>query len=157
MFTNCFPTCRSRALAIALLCAGIVLTGCHNEETQLPGSGTWRLINYWAIWCKPCREEIPELNMIDQNPEITVLGVNYDKKTGDELEEHIKTLGITFESLSPTTYPNPAETLGTERPQVLPTTLVVNPEGKLVGTLLGPQTTEKIEKALREHGASVDL
>lgn len=28
----------------------------------LETSGHWLLINYWASWCKPCRQEIPELN-----------------------------------------------------------------------------------------------
>ena len=37
--------------------------------------GQWVLINYWATWCKPCIQEIPELNALAQQyPGVTVLG-----------------------------------------------------------------------------------
>ena len=52
------------------------LWGC--ESDPLPGNGQWRIINYWAIWCAPCREEIPELNELDRSTELVVLAVNYD-------------------------------------------------------------------------------
>src|SRR5690554_8199665 len=49
--------------------------------------GQWVLVNYWAEWCKPCLEEIPELNELDKAPDIAVLGVNFDGVTGAPLVE----------------------------------------------------------------------
>lgn len=122
-----------------LLCcitALLSLWGC--ESDPLPGSGQWRIINYWAIWCAPCREEIPELNELDRSTELVVLAVNYDGKTGDELASQAAEMGITFALLEQ----DPRATLSVARPKVLPTTLLVSPDGQVTDTLVGPQTRE---------------
>ncbi len=119
-------------------------------DTEPPGDalrdlrGQWVVINYWAQWCKPCIEEIPELNTLDSEyPDVTVLGVNYDGATGEELEQQRQQLGVSFASLEQ----DPAEQLGQSRPMVLPTTFIVNPQGELVETLIGPQTLESLVQA----------
>ena len=122
-----------------LLCcitALLSLWGC--EPDPLPGNGQWRIINYWAIWCAPCREEIPELNELDRSTELVVLAVNYDGKTGDELASQAAEMGITFALLEQ----DPRATLSVARPKVLPTTLLVSPDGQVTDTLVGPQTRE---------------
>lgn len=122
-----------------LLCcitALLSLWGC--ESDPLPGNGQWRIINYWAIWCAPCREEIPELNELDRSTELVVLAVNYDGKTGDELASQAAEMGITFALLEQ----DPRATLSVTRPKVLPTTLLVSPDGQVTDTLVGPQTRE---------------
>src|SRR5690554_7457367 len=58
--------------------------------------GQWVLVNYWAEWCKPCLEEIPELNELDKAPDISVLGVNFDGITGTALEQLGEDMGIEF-------------------------------------------------------------
>ena len=80
--------------------------------------GQWVVINYWAQWCKPCIKEIPELNELDQEfDRVTVLGVNYDGETGEELAAQIEKLGVAFTTLAQ----DPSATLGVPRPVVLPT------------------------------------
>ena len=139
------------SLALLLLCIG--LSACGTEQsapTQLQLEklqGQWVVINYWAKWCKPCIVEIPELNRLDREFEqVTVLGVNYDGTTGEELQQELTELGVTF----PTLATDPAAQLGVPRPQVLPTTLVIDPNGKLSETLLGPQTLETLTLATRQ-------
>ncbi|KGE05287.1 TlpA family protein disulfide reductase [Pseudohaliea rubra] len=114
-------------------------------EEQL---GSWVLVNYWAEWCKPCIREIPELNSLDGEDDIAVLGVNYDGVTGDALAAQIDALDIRFAQL-PT---DPAADLGIDRPQVLPTTVVIDPDGRRVATLLGPQTAESLREAMAGSG-----
>ncbi len=124
-------------LALVFL-SGLLLLGCSSERTSIVAS-QWNVINYWAIWCKPCREEIPELNQLNQIENVVVLGVNFDGKVGEALVSDADELGITFDIID-----DPAPSLNIARPSVLPTTVVLSPEGKLVATLVGPQTAESI-------------
>ena len=98
------------------------------------------MVNYWAIWCAPCREEIPELNALHQGSPLTVLAVNYDGQQGETLTLQAAELGIRFELLEQ----DPGPELGIERPRVLPTTLLIDPEGVVTDILVGPQTQENL-------------
>lgn len=98
--------------------------------------GEWVLVNYWAEWCKPCLEEIPELNDVDAHEGITVLAVNFDGVSGEELVELGQRMDIGFTMLAD----NPAPALGWDMPQGLPATFLVSPDGDLKDTLMGAQT-----------------
>lgn len=103
--------------------------------------GRWLVINYWAKWCKPCIKEIPELNALnEQYPQVAVLGVNYDGATGEDLQSQMEQFGMAF----PVILDDPATLFGLTKPSVLPTTLVLNPEGVLVHNIAGPQTLESL-------------
>ena len=121
-----------------ILLSSLMLFGCSSERTGLVADH-WNGINYWAIWCKPCREEIPELNQLNQIDHVVVLGVNFDRKVGTALAADAAELGIEFNIID-----DPASILDITRPSVLPTTLILSPEGNLVATLVGPQTAESI-------------
>ncbi len=135
---------------LALLFSLLMLNGCMGEDksNSEPGisdyQGQWLVINYWAKWCKPCLKEIPELNELDrQFDNVSVLGVNYDGATGEDLSQQISAFSIEFPVLSH----DPAAQLGTRRPSVLPTTLILNPQGELTATLVGPQTVLSLSEA----------
>ncbi len=136
---------------IVIVALVAVLAACGGDEKPAAKSldlealqGQWVVVNYWAKWCKPCIKEIPELNALDRKyPQVAVFGVNYDGASGEELAQQVDELGIAF----PTLPQDPAAELGTERPMVLPTTLVLDPAGLLVHTLVGPQTLESLALA----------
>jgi len=132
-------------LGIMLAVIGCTERGGTTAEPRLEDlRGQWVVINYWARWCKPCIEEIPELNAFDhKRDDVTVLGVNYDGATGAELEQQEQALGVGF----PTLTEDPAAQLGVPRPVVLPTTLVLDHRGRVAATLLGPQTLATLEQA----------
>ena len=69
-----------------------------------------------------------------------VYAVNYDGKQGEELASQAATMNIEFTILAQ----DPGPALGVERPRMLPTTLLVNPAGKVTDTLVGPQTQETL-------------
>lgn len=110
--------------------------------------GRWLLVNYWAEWCQPCRREIPELNRLagEFGDNVAVLGVNFDGLEGEALANAVAALAIEF----PSTGEDPAAALDVQRPRVLPTTYVFDPEGKLVHTLLGPQTYGALAALIEE-------
>ena len=110
--------------------------------------GEWLVINYWAEWCAPCREEIPELNALHKaDNDIRVLGVNYDAPAIDDLKRQIKAFAVAF----PVIQADPEQQLAYLAPEALPTTYLFNPQGELAHKLIGPQTGESIE-ALTKGG-----
>jgi thiol-disulfide isomerase/thioredoxin len=142
-------------LGLAVLLA-LLACGEHTGTTSPPRledlRGQWVVINYWAPWCTPCIKEIPQLNALDaQYPNLTVVGVNYDGASGAELEQQRQKLGVAFASLAE----DPAAQLGTPRPVVLPTTLILDPAGQLVATLVGPQTLESLAKVTGQATSGV--
>jgi thiol-disulfide isomerase/thioredoxin len=116
----------------------------HGEAVSLSTfRQKWVVINYWATWCAPCRKEIPELSSLHEaNDDIVVLGLAYedtDIGSFDEfLEEYLPSYQILLVDVSVPPAPFGA-------PKVLPTTIILNPEGYPVKTFLGPVTREELE------------
>ena len=113
--------------------------------------GRWVYVNYWAEWCAPCRYEIPQLNAFRHTVgerRATVVGVNFDGVDGAALIALMKRMKIEF----PVMTTDPRERFGYEMPSVLPTTVVIDPKGKVVATLVGPQTEATLRAAM--DGAS---
>ena len=136
-------------LALATGCGQPLPPAADTARTIEALRGKWVVINYWARWCKPCLKEIPELNELNSRYDsVTVLGVNYDGVTGDELAEQTQQFGVEFVSLGE----DPAALLQTPRPVVLPTTIILNPAGAVVQTLVGPQTLESLTLATVDSG-----
>jgi thiol-disulfide isomerase/thioredoxin len=109
--------------------------------------GHWVVINYWAEWCAPCRMEIPQLNALHRalgGHETLVVGVNYDGVQGDALHVLTQRMGIGF----PVMTLDPRVRFGYDLPAVLPTTVIIDPSGTVVATLVGPQTEASIKSVL---------
>ena len=108
--------------------------------------GKWMVINYWAEWCKPCIEEIPELNEFARNhADIHVIGVNFDNMPPEKEQAVIQHLKITF----PVARAPLHDHFGFKKPNALPTTMIINPDGRIAATLTGPQTIKTLSKAVR--------
>lgn len=109
--------------------------------------GQWLLINYWAEWCAPCRHEIPELNELHEQGRdfgIMVLGVNFDGIVGEPLIEVMDRMDVQF----PVLLHDPRARWDLPLPSVLPSTLVIDPDGNLHDVLVGPQTLESLSEAV---------
>lgn len=132
-----------------VLCV-IFLLGCspdvNNQQIDMQAPGKTLVINYWAIWCAPCRKEIPELNELvrDHAESVIVLGVNFDGSQGETLASEIEKLGIEFDNLPS----DPRQIWNLEPVSVLPETLIISPDGQLMHRLIGPQTLASIEALL---------
>ena len=109
--------------------------------------GKWLIVNYWASWCKPCYLEIPELNAfnkVHQDKDAVIVGFSYDMAKPEKLPSIVKHMQIQFITLQE----DPASIVGIEDIPALPATFIISPKGKLVKTLLGPQTKVSLEKEI---------
>jgi len=108
--------------------------------------GGWVLINYWATWCAPCRKEMPELSALhDERDDLTVLGLAFEDTDDSAFEEFLAEFHASYPILRVDVY-QPPEPFGA--PKVLPTTIILDREGKAVKAFLGPVTREAIERFL---------
>jgi thiol-disulfide isomerase/thioredoxin len=100
------------------------------------------IINYWATWCAPCRDEIPELNELahELSESLLVIGVNFDQVMGEELSQQMQSLGIEFDNL----LHDPRGIWNLDPVSVLPETLIINTQGELIHRLVGPQTKKSL-------------
>ena len=105
-------------------------------------AGQWRVVNIWAQWCKPCWQEMPELNQfsaLQGAGGIKVLGYNFDQLQQEELKQLKIEMDIQFPVL--VSWPDIWQL-----PDIkgLPATLLIAPDNTLVKVLWGPQTLSSL-------------
>ena len=112
--------------------------------------GNLIIINFWATWCAPCREEIPELNEFYKNKDINLIAIAID-----EIADVIK-----FQDEIPIQYPSfianelegvtLAKKLGNER-GVLPFTVIIQPDGSVKKSFYGKVKISDLNQALSDN------
>ena len=109
------------------------------------------ILNFWASWCVPCREEMPALQQAyeaNRDSGLVVLGVN--ETTIDEIEaarDFVNELAVTFPSVRDDT--------GEMSDQLyrvigLPTTVFITPEGDVAHVQIGQMSAAQIETFSRQ-------
>jgi cytochrome c biogenesis protein CcmG, thiol:disulfide interchange protein DsbE len=107
--------------------------------------GRWVMVNFWASWCVPCREEAAALNELQEErggPEFTVLGIDTEDLSGDA-KAFVKRYGTSYPQLRDGNG-NLADEFGTTG---VPESFLFDPQGKLAEAQPGPVTA----KILRER------
>ncbi|MFM5557418.1 MULTISPECIES: TlpA family protein disulfide reductase [Aeromonas] len=99
------------------------------------------LVNYFAPWCAPCLREMPRLNALAAEGQIAVVAINYDPTTPAELGQ----LATRYEIKVPLLIANADASLPFPRPGALPTSYLLDSEGKLKQTLVGELDQQQIE------------
>jgi thiol-disulfide isomerase/thioredoxin len=105
------------------------------------------LVNFWATWCAPCKEEMPDLQRLadEYGDAVTVLGVN-KLESLEAIGPFVRQMGVTFTLLG-----NPegdiSERYGAKN---IPLTYFVRPDGTIGAVHIGVMTYD-------EAKAQVDL
>lgn len=108
------------------------------------------LINFWASWCGPCRQEMPELEKLYQKYQklgFTILGVNVEKDSaaGDRIADKA---GLTF----PVLYDTENQVSKQYKVSAMPSTVIVDRDGKQRFLHLGykPGYEKDYEKQIKQ-------
>ena len=133
------------ALAASLAQAGgFRLTDTEGKIHSLEGyRGKWVLVNFWATWCPPCQEEIPDLIALhgDKKNNLVVIGIAMDYQDAKQVTDFADGLLVDY----PIVLGNAQVARQIGPIQGLPTTYLYNPEGKMVAQQVGAITRESVE------------
>jgi len=96
------------------------------------------LLNIWASWCVPCREEMPQLDKLQAElgaKDFEVVAVNIDRGGGDKAKKFLEETGAAH--LAPYTDPS-GKLFAAVRAVGMPTSLLIDRDGREIGRLVGP-------------------
>lgn len=143
-----------RRLTILIATATVLLfTSCQGRErvasspmaTQRDGSkvavgheaGKVTLLHFWAVWCGPCRMELPafvEFAKANESEKLRWVAVANDPSF-EVVDEHLRREGIAMESLLDST----GATMNSWQVNAIPTTIVLDGSGKELARYVGAQ------------------
>lgn len=107
--------------------------------------GKWVLVNYWATWCPPCLEELPELESFynkHKDERAVVLGINMEDIGTESLRQFVEEQFLSYPILR-----GASVMPGVLGPvSGLPTSYLVSPRGEVVAQQTGPVTERAISK-----------
>ncbi len=107
-------------------------------ETDLDQSrGKFRLVNFWATWCAPCRAEKPTLDALNKTlsgPDFEVIAIATGRNSPEAIKRFNEQIGI--ESLA--TYRDPkSEAARAMGVLGLPVSILIDPQGREIARLPG--------------------
>ncbi|MGE7674286.1 peroxiredoxin family protein [Lysinibacillus sp. NPDC094403] len=109
------------------------------------------ILNFWATWCPPCKEEVPHMQKIYEeykNQGIEILAVNVtNKDKGEEaVAQFVKEHGLTFEVLLD------EEGFVGSKYQVftLPTTYMIDTKGNMIDIIEGPMNEALMKELINK-------
>jgi cytochrome c biogenesis protein CcmG, thiol:disulfide interchange protein DsbE len=106
--------------------------------------GRWVLVNFWASWCEPCREEAPALERFQRrhgDAGFTVLGVDSRDLSGDG-RAFVRRFGLSYPQLRDGNG-DAAHEYGTTG---VPENFLVDPAGKVRLLVRGPVSEEYLDR-----------
>jgi thiol-disulfide isomerase/thioredoxin len=145
-----------RALAVVMLlltaggaaAEGFVFKDLQGKTQRLSDyRGKWVLVNFWATWCPPCLEEIPDLVALHEarsKTDLVVIGVALDSDK-DSVTEFVQKKRISY----PVVYGDYQQAAQVGEVEALPTSFLYDPSGKLVSYQEGMVTRSSVESYIK--------
>ena len=126
------------------------LPGVERNGKPIPGvsnatfQGTVTLVNVWASWCVPCRDEVPFLEQLSKDKRIQLVGINY-KDAPDDARRFLNRFGNPFTANGRDASGRTSIDWGVYG---VPETYLIGRDGRIAYKLVGPVTAENLVRTL---------
>ncbi len=145
----CLTTFAADATDKKMVAPGWQLQSIEGKTVKLSDyKGKVVVLNFWATWCPPCREEIPDLVSLQKQyaaQGLVVLGVSMDQGGPAKVASFAKKYGVNYPVV-----------MGDEKTseayggiQVLPTTFIIDRKGNIVDGLQGGADRAGFEEKIK--------
>jgi peroxiredoxin len=145
------------ALSISLFTAATAQKKAPNFSLKTGDGKTYELyqnkgkviiLNFWATWCGPCRQEIPdfvELYKKYKDQGVVIVGVSLDKDGWEKVNPFVKQNNINY----PVVLDNGTVASSFGKIQFIPTTFIIDPSGTIVDEHTGVMTKAMLEAKIK--------
>ena len=126
------------------------LAGIERDGKAVPGlsnatfAGAVTLVNVWASWCVPCRDEVPQLEQLSKDKRIQLVGINYKDAPADA-RRFLDRFGNPFLAAGVDSTGRTSIDWGVYG---VPENFLIGRDGRIVYKLVGPITDENLAKVL---------
>ncbi len=155
LFCCLYPLWSDAGPALDLRLQG--LDGGAHSLSEYVGHGKWTILNIWGPHCRPCRYELPLLNLFHQRHrgrDATVVAMALDFPSfGQAVRKDVQTFVDDYEITIPILLGDDesAGKLAGKPLKAVPTTHFFDPEGRLVQTWQGTVEVEELESFIRDY------
>jgi peroxiredoxin len=141
-----FQSAKYEPLAVGKPAPDFVLSDLNEKTYRLSDfRGKVVFLNFWATWCKPCREEMPSMEVLYKNFEkdgLVIMAVSIDRvTTTKDIPPFVKSLNLTFPIL--------VDSWGkTDKPYKrmgVPETFLIDQEGIIREIVIGPRDWTRLD------------
>jgi thiol-disulfide isomerase/thioredoxin len=122
------------------------LTDAQGKSHRLADyRGKWVIVNFWATWCPPCLEEIPDLVAIKESrKDLEVIGIAMEFQDAKQVMQFADGMFVNYPIVLGDR--DISDSIG--KVDGLPTTFIYDPQGKLAQRHVGKLTRKQIERLI---------
>jgi thiol-disulfide isomerase/thioredoxin len=134
------------AAAVAPAAENFTLIDANGEAHSLSGyRGKWLIVNFWATWCPPCLEEIPDLVALKEaRNDVEVIGIAMEFQDAKQVMQFADGMFVNYPIVLGDR--GISERIGEVKG--LPTTFIYDPQGRLAQRHVGKVTRKQIERII---------